>query len=1247
MNRSMTAVASDPQDWARSGSLAPGEVLAGRYRIDAFLGRGAVGEVYEAFDRELGDAVAVKILRPEIARDERALQRFKREIQLARRVTHPNVCRAFDLVYHTPTRTGEEDPEEPPAQVFLTMELLRGETLEQLLARQGRMGTAEALPVIGHIVAALAAAHANGVVHRDLKSGNIFLVPEPSGTRAVVTDFGLAWSSIETNDSASLTATGELVGSPAYMAPEQVRGEEATPATDIYALGVVLFEMVTGELPFVGKSAFYTALKRLQEPAPSPRLHLSDLDPAWEKTILRCLEREPAKRFPTVRHVLQALGLTKAEEDATSPLRLIESRVRRLRRRRRLAFELGVVALCLAASGLWWAWRTGRLGPRGPFSQRTAPAASPAQTAKQPSPAIVMRPLVAVLPFESLAGRGDDSGRAAFELLPLELAGSGNLRVVPAAEVDEALRELGGAGPVSASDPRLLKLLGADFVVTGACLPGTASRCDAVLHDVRGGGNHRMVALGEAGENALETLGDKLRQALGARDLVAVDLEGLRALVPNRGAAGLWARALHRLRRGDAPAARDLLSRAVAADGDNPLLHSALAETWEALGYTGKAQQEAKRTLTAMLRKEDRLALEARYRELSQEWNEAAILWRELAAQRPDDLEGGLRQAAAEIEAGLPAEAEATLARLRRLPPPAGTDPRLDLTAAHVAMARKDLHATRTAAARAAARAEAVGGRRSAAEARLLEAGALIGLKDLAGARQAVSEARQIYAALGDPGGAAEADCALARIHFVAADPDAARGAYAEAVATYRRMGADGEAAKVLKDAGNAYNSIHDLDRAAQYYRQARTLSARVGDRRGEAANLHNLANNFLQRDQLSAAEDLFRQTLVLHRQNNFPAGEAATLQGLAQIAFRQGRAPEARMDYQQALDVYRRTHRNGNAAEVLSNLAEVSLDIGELAQSRREREEARGLAAADRQEDGMARADRGIADVLRQQGDLAAARALYERSLATYERLSLPGKQAGVLDEIGVTLTLQGELVEALKRFRQALEITRQRGDRPAEAEVLVNQARALWRWDAPREARPALEQVLVTVRKAQDQRDVIETLLTLGLVQLDLGDRAAARRSFEEALRISRRRGARSQVAAALAGLGALQLAQGETAQARAQLEQALKIRTELGEKLNRAESRLALAEVTLSENHAAQAEGEARAARAEFKALANSPGENAAVLLIARCLLAQGRTAEAGKALTAAAPLLDASQEPRVRKAAAELRGRVAGR
>ncbi len=282
-------------------TLCDGEVLAERYRIVSCLGQGSVGEVYEAEDLELGKRIAVKVLRPDITDDERILRRFQQEIQLARRVSHPSLCRTYDLVHHRDPRG---------TRVFLTLELLRGETLEERLAHRCRLTPAEALPIVRQIVAALAAAHAAGIVHRDLKSSNVFLVGTAGsgGARAVVTDFGFAWNlEQEEGSSETLTATGELIGSPAYMAPEQVRGEKATPAADVYALGVVLYEMVTGELPFLGKSAFYTALKRLQEDPPAPRALVPELDPAWESVILRCLEREPAGRFTDLGEIVRAL----------------------------------------------------------------------------------------------------------------------------------------------------------------------------------------------------------------------------------------------------------------------------------------------------------------------------------------------------------------------------------------------------------------------------------------------------------------------------------------------------------------------------------------------------------------------------------------------------------------------------------------------------------------------------------------------------------------------------------------------------------------------------------------------------------------------------------------------------------------------------------------------------------------------------------------------------------------------------
>ena len=281
-------------------ALQGGQVLAGRYRVAAFLGSGSVGEVYEAEDLELSERIALKVLHPG-ADDEPVLRRFKQEIQLARRVTHPNVCRTYDLAYHC-EEPGASAKVPPRLRVFLTMELLRGETLADRLAGKGRMTPDEALPTVRQVAAALSAAHAAGVVHRDLKSGNIFLVESPAGTRAVVTDFGLAGSSGEAG-----SENGGLMGSPAYMAPEQVRNEAATPATDLYALGVVLYEMVTGELPFIGTSAFFTAMKRLNEPAPPPNDRVTALDPAWNAAILRCLERQPADRFATADELIDAL----------------------------------------------------------------------------------------------------------------------------------------------------------------------------------------------------------------------------------------------------------------------------------------------------------------------------------------------------------------------------------------------------------------------------------------------------------------------------------------------------------------------------------------------------------------------------------------------------------------------------------------------------------------------------------------------------------------------------------------------------------------------------------------------------------------------------------------------------------------------------------------------------------------------------------------------------------------------------
>src|SRR6185312_6852362 len=223
--------------------FAEGQTLsAGRYRIVQFVSRGGMGEVYEAEDLELHARVALKTLLPEIAGDPRMIARFKQEIQLSRKIPHPNVCKVYDLARH---------PADAPPEAsiyFLTMEFLEGETLSARLQREGTLRPLAALPLLEQIAAALDAAHAAGVIHRDLKPSNVMLTPAAGGgERAVVTDFGLARGVAPGEATGAQTAN--VMGTLDYMAPELFAGRAASVAADVFALGIVARKMLTGSIP--------------------------------------------------------------------------------------------------------------------------------------------------------------------------------------------------------------------------------------------------------------------------------------------------------------------------------------------------------------------------------------------------------------------------------------------------------------------------------------------------------------------------------------------------------------------------------------------------------------------------------------------------------------------------------------------------------------------------------------------------------------------------------------------------------------------------------------------------------------------------------------------------------------------------------------------------------------------------------------------------------------------------------------
>ncbi len=267
------------------GRFLPGRLLAGRYRIVALLGRGGMGEVYRADDLTLGQQVALKFLPEQATNDDALLERFKNEVRVARRVSHPNVCRVYDV--------GEVD-----SYTFFTMEYVDGEDLASLLRRIGRLPSDKALEIARQLCAGLAAAHAKGVLHRDLKPANIML---DGRGQVVVTDFGLAGL-------VDQIAGGDIrSGTPAYMAPEQLEGREVNVKSDIYALGLVLYEIFTGKRAYNVES-LPELVRTRSESAPSrPSSVVKDIDPVVERVILRCLEPDPANRPSSVMGVAAAL----------------------------------------------------------------------------------------------------------------------------------------------------------------------------------------------------------------------------------------------------------------------------------------------------------------------------------------------------------------------------------------------------------------------------------------------------------------------------------------------------------------------------------------------------------------------------------------------------------------------------------------------------------------------------------------------------------------------------------------------------------------------------------------------------------------------------------------------------------------------------------------------------------------------------------------------------------------------------
>ncbi|MFO7734246.1 MAG: serine/threonine-protein kinase [Candidatus Aminicenantes bacterium] len=321
---------------ATARGLERGTTFARRFEIIEEIGKGGMGTVYKAYDSKVREVVAIKLLKPEIASDLEVIERFRNEIKLARKVAHRHVCRMYDL-------------DEEWLSIYISMEYVPGEDLKSFIRRSGHLNEAKALALARQIAEGLAEAHRMGVVHRDLKPQNVMIDREGN---AKIMDFGIA-RSLHTRGA---TGSGVIIGTPEYMAPEQADAKDVDHRVDIYALGAILFEMVTGRLPFEGETPLSIVLKHKSEPPADPKTLNAQISPALSGVILRCLEKSRDRRYQTALDLLEDLG--RIEKGLPTTQRALPARKPITTREITVKFNLkkllvpGLIVAALAVAGL-------------------------------------------------------------------------------------------------------------------------------------------------------------------------------------------------------------------------------------------------------------------------------------------------------------------------------------------------------------------------------------------------------------------------------------------------------------------------------------------------------------------------------------------------------------------------------------------------------------------------------------------------------------------------------------------------------------------------------------------------------------------------------------------------------------------------------------------------------------------------------------------------------------------------------
>ena len=1038
-----------------------------------------MGVIWRAQDTRLGRTVAVKLLPTEIALDQRAKARFLQEAQTASVLDHPNICSIYEV--------GETEDQ----QLYFVMPCYEGETLDQRVAH-GALPIPEILGLALQITEGLNKAHQKGIIHRDIKPSNLMITSE--GVVKIL-DFGIAKLG-----GRNLTRAGAILGTLKYMSPEQVRGQDLDPCADLWSLGVVIYEMVTGRHPFSGESdSVIREVILHEEPEPMARLR-PEIPIGLDRLVRSLLKKEPGDRPASAASIAASLrelaGQSSRQAWKSWPL----SRLQTFGALAALLFLIAAAAVALRIPGIL----------DSAFSKPRKPAAVASE-------ALDRRRAIAVLGFQNLSADNSQQwlGPALTEMVGAELAAGSKIRVVPSERTAFARKSLGlreGEGLDSASMGRLHTLIGSDLAVTGSYLPLGIPGQQKIRLDIRilsmpTGDTVAMVVVVAAERDLFDLVteaGFRLRKALGLSPPTQEERLQARGLIPVvSDAIRLYTEALSRLRSFDPTGARDLLLRAEALEPSSVAIQSALSEAWTMLGQDNRALEAARHAFEgrSALPEEAQLAVEARFYEAGAQWDQASQTYRSLAALVPDELEHSLKLANTLSMAGRGPEALALLAKLQTQPADEGDDPRIDLMEATVSWRLSDLTRTDKA-----ARAAVAKGRRLGAW--LIIARGLIYqayCDEMKGRPQdavtLLREAEELALRAGDRWTAARADVHMGIALQQKGDLVGARQVQERALTQAREFGSAVGIAAQLYALGDLDRIHGDFYRARSRLEEARVWYHRIDYRARDAETEAALANiHFAQGDPVMARR-LLMESLETSRAVRRAAGEVEALQGLMELATAAGEWDDALRLQEQALRTVLTLHIPGLSALVLASSADLLARTGDLplAYRRLLQAEAAGRRAADQLV--TARILGARARFNSRVGDLPAAQAASEEQLRLARGMQARPLEAEALRELARTARTTGDTTRARGFLLEALRISAASGDSLAHMKGSVDLARL----DLD-EGRP--ESALKLAREAAEwnrKRGLTDESLALAWMAealFQMGRLAEARQTIERAI-------------------------------------------------------------------------------------------------------------------------------------------------